>query len=497
MNLKFITKLVMAVALIATSLTPSASFAQCNPDALSEQIESARASYDDLNDQYAALLTERAEISQEITTLESSLLKEKKRLALYKQRLNSYKARLHKAQAKLSYLRSIEETECTDESSAECVAIRAQIASLLTQIEDYKDQVDTTQTLIASTQAEVTRLSTELNAANKDAIRNLNEIRSTQTKIRAVKRSIKVLTYSLAKCCNAGGDYDGDGHTSMACGGDDCDDQDATVYPGAPELCGDNIDNDCDGEVDETDLSVDAGSCVTVYYGYGPAEEATLTATASGGSGSYSYSWSNGATTASITVSPSSTTTYTVTVTDGSGCEATASVKVGVIDVRCGKKDDKVLVCHSAGKSGKSKDLCISANAVADHLAHGDMLGGCDQTDPCGDATGTILPSGEEELHTEHTGYGNDRVDETLEGLTSNKVNIYPNPSSNEVTVEVMSEIGVTNIQLTDIQGRVISSKVPVSGTTVFDVTESTNGIYFIVVQSNEKQITKRIMVVH
>ncbi len=50
-------------------------------------------------------------------------------------------------------------------------------------------------------------------------------------------------------CCL---DDDGDGHDREDCGGDDCNDNDADIYPGADEWC-DLADNDCDGDVDEPD----------------------------------------------------------------------------------------------------------------------------------------------------------------------------------------------------------------------------------------------------
>ncbi len=42
-------------------------------------------------------------------------------------------------------------------------------------------------------------------------------------------------------------DADGDGFTAATCGGNDCNDQDALVHPGAAETCGDGIDQDCSG----------------------------------------------------------------------------------------------------------------------------------------------------------------------------------------------------------------------------------------------------------
>ncbi len=45
-------------------------------------------------------------------------------------------------------------------------------------------------------------------------------------------------------------DYDGDGHHSAWCGGDDCEDLDSQIHPGAPERCN-ALDDDCDGQTDE------------------------------------------------------------------------------------------------------------------------------------------------------------------------------------------------------------------------------------------------------
>jgi hypothetical protein len=61
-------------------------------------------------------------------------------------------------------------------------------------------------------------------------------------------------------------DNDADSHLPVECGGGDCDDDDETVFAGAPELC-DYTDNDCDGEVDEGIAYVPLGASRDISEG--------------------------------------------------------------------------------------------------------------------------------------------------------------------------------------------------------------------------------------
>jgi hypothetical protein len=132
-----------------------------------------------------------------------------------------------------------------------------------------------------------------------------------------------------------------------------------------------------------------------------------------------------------------------VYVTGGSQAVGTgadfATIKYNQLQTICGKKGDKILVCHKGKKT-----LCINSSDVAEHLAHGDQLGACATT---------------------ITSARNTRIDEpaaSINNLPSRfQVSVIPNPAI--ATTKIMYELpadGRVSIQVFDVLGRQIKTVV-------------------------------------
>jgi hypothetical protein len=181
----------------------------------------------------------------------------------------------------------------------------------------------------------------------------------------------------------------------------------------------------------------------TIYLGYGP-QSIRLQAS---GDPTFTYSWAfvpglSGLSTANPVFTPTNPGTYdlTVTSTNAQGCTRTTTITVVVIDVRCGisyfRIPGKVLVCHNG------RPTCVSTNAVADHLKHGDTLGECQNSAAAG------LVAGEEV-----------KAPEAL-GLTAS-----PNPANDQTWLDfTLTQSGSYRLEVLNMQGKVVSVVAEGSG---------------------------------
>ncbi|MGY2131297.1 T9SS-dependent M36 family metallopeptidase [Hymenobacter sp. HD11105] len=181
----------------------------------------------------------------------------------------------------------------------------------------------------------------------------------------------------------------------------------------------------------------------TIYLGYGP-QSIRLQAS---GDPTFTYSWAfvpglSGLSTANPVFTPTNPGTYdlTVTSTNAQGCTRTTTIRVVVVDVRCGisffRIPGKVLVCHNG------RPTCVSTNAVADHLKHGDTLGECQNSAAAG------LVAGEEV-----------EAPEPL-GLTAS-----PNPANDQTWLDfTLTQSGSYRLEVLNMQGKVVSVVAEGSG---------------------------------
>lgn len=166
---------------------------------------------------------------------------------------------------------------------------------------------------------------------------------------------------------------------------------------------------------------------VTLYRGYDPLACATLAPVVNGADPA-TLVWSNGLTGPSLQVCDTASAWYQVTLTDDTACTAMDSVFVNVVDVRCGNNGNKVLVCHvPPGNPANAHTICISANGVPAHLAHGCRLGACAPPPADSTATGDL------------------------------QVNITPNPVDEAATVRVHSAVDQrVRVRVVDAMGRAL-----------------------------------------
>ena len=210
------------------------------------------------------------------------------------------------------------------------------------------------------------------------------------------------------------------------------------------------------------------GNANTIYTGFGPSS-LTLTAMPAGGTPGYIYSWSPGGTTSpTLVVSPSipGTYTYTVTITDSKGCTTTASKQVIVVDIRCGNKNDKVLVCQvPPGNPGNAHTICISPNAVAAHLANGSYLGNCTNGNKAIASPFTLLE------------------------VINVKAQVRPNPTSGKFYINMPSyKSSKAEILIMGVNGSIVERRAvkAIGQIESFDLSRNSPGMYFIKIISEQ-----------
>jgi hypothetical protein len=71
----------------------------------------------------------------------------------------------------------------------------------------------------------------------------------------------------------------------------------------------------------------------------------------------------------------------------------------------------------------------------------------------------------------------------TGEFVSDNSINVYPYPSANFVTIN--SDSTINSIQLYDVQGRLLQTKMENNAEVTFDISNQSNGIYFFKIQSD------------
>jgi hypothetical protein len=199
------------------------------------------------------------------------------------------------------------------------------------------------------------------------------------------------------------------------------------------------------------------------------------------GTGASSYTWDNGVVDG-VAFSPLTTATYTVTGTDGNGCENSDQIDVivnplpivgaGADQTVC--EGDQVTLSGTGASSytwdnGVMDGVVFNATVTTTYNVTGVDVNGCENTDAL-----TIVVD-------ECTG---------IFDVIKSNLTIFPNPTSDQITIDIKGYNGRVNAEVYDLQGRLLETTT----NNIISLKKHAKGIYVLKVSYGE--VTEEIRVV-
>ncbi len=226
-------------------------------------------------------------------------------------------------------------------------------------------------------------------------------------------------------------------------------------------------------------------------------EDGSAVANVDGGIPGYTYQWSNGGSDAAVgDLGPG---IYTVTVTDLAGCQEVGTVEVeeptqlattlvNIINEMGGNGDGSVDVMVSGGITPYTYQWTdLDGNVLGDTEDIGGLPAGTYQLFVT-DGNGCVSSSA----------YTIQNVVNTFESDLFSRIQLYPNPSSGLVTIELVNvPVKEMSVQVYDVLGQIayrnLSAQVN-SGKHVLDMTTFPEGVYLVKMIIDGQEVTKRVV---